>query len=209
MFTHSFFTMPPHAPQLPALLQIHRAGGPPGGALAKITTDSAFSRGPHVSPTHTEGELAAMTPVARARAVATDRANKEVRKSVESGYVEERREREWCLWCVCVCCAVYTRIRTCDATNRPNTPLFSSLFFRYNVAVTKFRHADCFRKHRLFAGGVNNFPNLAALWDMLILFTNLFTCTMGSQVTSILGVEPPTPAEYLASCNGGHLIDLV
>ena len=103
MFTHSFFTMPPHAPQLPALLQIHRAGGPPGGALAKITTDSAFSRGPHVSPTHTEGELAAMTPVARARAVATDRANKEVRKSVESGYVKGRRERERVVFVVCVC----------------------------------------------------------------------------------------------------------
>jgi len=102
MFTHSFLTLPPHAPQLPALLQINRAGAPPGGALVKITTDSAFSRGPHVSPTHTEGELGAMDAVGRARAVATDKANKEVRKSVESGCVEERRESGVCV-CVVLC----------------------------------------------------------------------------------------------------------
>jgi len=109
---------------------------------------------------------------------------------------------------VCVLCCVY-RLYTKQHTGLTHTSFSPPcLFFRYNVVVTKFRHADCFRKHRLFAGGVNNFPNLAALWDMLILFTNLFTCTMGSQVTSILGVEPPTPAEYLASCNGGNLISL-
>jgi hypothetical protein len=164
-----------------------------------------------VSPTHTEGELAAMTPVARARAVATDRANKEVRKSVESGYVKGRRERERVVFVVCVCVVLCILVyeHAMQQTGLTHTSFLVPVFFRYNVAVTKFRHADCFRKHRLFAGGVNNFPNLAALWDMLILFTNLFTCTMGSQVTSILGVEPPTPAEYLASCNGGHLIDLV
>lgn len=54
----------------------------------KVTTDSAFARTEHVSPTHTQSELRAMGLAARNAARATDRANKEVRKAVESEYVE-------------------------------------------------------------------------------------------------------------------------
>lgn len=77
----------------------------------------------------------------------------------------------------------------------------------YNDLVTRWRFADCFRAHRLFQSGRSNFPNLAALWDLLALFSNLFTCTQGgSPVTGIIGVDPPSVEDYLNSANKGFLV---
>jgi hypothetical protein len=47
---------------------------------------------------------------------------------------------------------------------------------------------------------------LHCLWDLQSLFFNMFTCLSGSQVTSVLGVTPPTLQEYLYSCKQGLLI---
>ncbi len=48
------------------------------------------------------------------------------------------------------------------------------------------------------------------LWDMNVFFYNLYTCSqqMDNQVSGILGVEPPSVADYLFSVHNNLLVPL-
>jgi len=76
--------------------------------------------------------------------------------------------------------------------------------------VTKFKFIDCFKKHRIFQNGQSKWSELRCLWDLQTFMFNLFTCSdnCGSPVTGILGIPPPTVAEYLHSCNNNLLVPI-
>lgn len=78
--------------------------------------------------------------------------------------------------------------------------------YSFNQQITKFRHSDDYRRHKITQSGSSNWNYLRCLWDLQTLFFNLYTCSAGSQVTGALGVNPPTIHEYLFSCNNNLLI---
>jgi hypothetical protein len=95
-----------------------------------------------------------------------------------------------------------------DARNRgPRTAVEMS----FNNIVRKFTHTDYFPTHRILQSGRSNWPYLRCLWDLQVLFYNLFTCAegMGNPVNGMFGVSPPTVAEYLYSANNNLLIPLI
>jgi hypothetical protein len=49
------------------------------------------------------------------------------------------------------------------------------------------------------------------LWDLQVLFFNLFTCAegLGNPINGMFGIAPPTVSEYLYSDNNELLIPLV
>ncbi len=69
--------------------------------------------------------------------------------------------------------------------------------YSFNQQITKFRHSDDYRRHKITQSGSSNWNYLRCLWDLQTLFFNLYTCSAGSQVTGALGVNPPTIHEYL------------
>ena len=75
----------------------------------------------------------------------------------------------------------------------------------FNNVVTRWRSSNCKRSKRLFQGGQPNFAHLCETWQLQVLFQNLYTCCYGSQISGLLGIEPPTVAEYLQSVNDGAL----
>jgi hypothetical protein len=79
----------------------------------------------------------------------------------------------------------------------------------YNI-VRKFTHSDCFASHRILQQGRSNWPYLQTLWDLQVLFYNLFTCAEGhgNPCNVILGIAPLTVVEYLYSANNNLLIPL-
>jgi len=81
----------------------------------------------------------------------------------------------------------------------------------FNNIVRKFTHTDYFPKHRILQDGRSNWPYLRTLWDLQVLFFNLFTCAegIGNPVNGMFGISPPTVAEYLFSANNDLLIPLV
>ena len=94
--------------------------------------------------------------------------------------------------------------------DRANKKLCLCCEYSFNAIVTKFGHSDYSQKHRIFQNGVSNWEYICELWDLQVLFYNLFTCTQnhGSQVTGILGVEPLMVKEYLFSANHDLLIPI-
>jgi hypothetical protein len=74
----------------------------------------------------------------------------------------------------------------------------------------KFLHFDHIRSNKIVRDGKSNWPYLLCLWDLQVLFFNLFTCVhnCGSQSTGALAVSPPSVAEYLYSANHGLLVPL-
>jgi hypothetical protein len=52
---------------------------------------------------------------------------------------------------------------------------------------------------------------LRCLWDLQVLFYSIFTCVEGhgNPINRMLGVAPPTVAEYLYSANNNLLIPLI
>jgi hypothetical protein len=48
------------------------------------------------------------------------------------------------------------------------------------------------------------------LWDLQVLFFNLFTCAerIENPVNGMFGISPPTIADYLFSANNGLLVPL-
>jgi hypothetical protein len=78
----------------------------------------------------------------------------------------------------------------------------------FNNIVRKFTHSDYFPTHRILQQGRSNWPYLRCLWDLQVLFYNLFTCAQGhgNPCNSILGVAPPTVEDYLYSANHNLLI---
>jgi hypothetical protein len=53
-------------------------------------------------------------------------------------------------------------------------------------------------------------PFLQTLWDLQVLYYNLFTCAEGhgNPCNIILGIAPPTVVEYLYSTNNSLFIPL-
>ena len=80
----------------------------------------------------------------------------------------------------------------------------------FNNIVRKFTHTDYFASHRILQQGRSNWPYLRTLWDLQVLFYNLFTCAQGhgNPCNVILGIAPPTVEEYLYSANHNLLIPL-
>jgi hypothetical protein len=81
----------------------------------------------------------------------------------------------------------------------------------FNNIVRKFTHTDYFPNHRILQSGRSNWPYLRQLWDLQVLFFNLFTCAegMGNPINGMFGIAPPTVEEYLDSANRNLLIPLV
>jgi hypothetical protein len=81
----------------------------------------------------------------------------------------------------------------------------------FNNIIRKFTHTDYFPNHRILQSGRSNWPYLRQLWDLQVLFFNLFTCAegMGNPINGMFGIAPPTVAEYLFSANNNLLIPLV
>ncbi|MFN9980283.1 MAG: hypothetical protein ACK53Y_10235, partial [bacterium] len=77
----------------------------------------------------------------------------------------------------------------------------------FNNIVRKFTHTDYFASHRQ---GRSNLPYLLTLWDLQVLFYNLFTCAQGhgNPCNVMFGIAPPTVAEYLFSANYNRLIPM-
>jgi hypothetical protein len=80
----------------------------------------------------------------------------------------------------------------------------------FNNIVRKFTHTDYFASHRLLQQGRSNWPYLRTLWDLQVLFYNLFTCAQGhgNPCNVMFGIAPPTVAEYLFSANNNRLIPM-
>lgn len=78
----------------------------------------------------------------------------------------------------------------------------------FNNIIRKFTHSDYFPTHRILQQGRSNWPYLRCLWDLQVLFFNLFTCAHGhgNPCNTILGVAPPSVADYLYSANNNLLI---
>ena len=81
----------------------------------------------------------------------------------------------------------------------------------FNNIVRKFTHTDYFANHRILQSGRSNWPYLQCLWDLQVLFYNLFTCAEGhgNPVKGLFGIAPPSVAEYLYSANHHLLVPLV
>ena len=80
----------------------------------------------------------------------------------------------------------------------------------FNNIVRKFQHSDYFAHHRIYQSGRSDWPYLRCLWDLQVLFYNLFTCAdgHGNPCNAVLGIEPPSVAEYLHSANNDLLVPL-
>jgi hypothetical protein len=76
--------------------------------------------------------------------------------------------------------------------------------------LKKFTHTDYYATHRILQSGRSNWSSLLCLWDLQVLFFNLFTCAEGhgNPTNGIFGMTPPSVAEYLYSANHDLLIPL-
>ena len=94
--------------------------------------------------------------------------------------------------------------------NRQNKGPQMAVECTFNEQMRKFTHADYFVKHKIFDRGERSENKLSTLHNLQTFFFNLFICAQnhGSQVTGILGVNPPTVEEHLHSENNDMLIDL-
>jgi hypothetical protein len=75
-----------------------------------------------------------------------------------------------------------------DARNKgPRTGVEMS----FNNIVRKFTHTVYFPNHRILQSGRSNWPYLRCLWDLQVLFFNLFTCAegMGNPVNGMFGIS--------------------
>ena len=95
--------------------------------------------------------------------------------------------------------------------NKKNKGPRMSVELSFNNIVRKFTHTDYFATHRILQNGRSNWLYLKSLWDLQVLFYNLFTCAQGhgNPCNYILGVTPPTVEEYLYSANNNLLVPLI
>jgi hypothetical protein len=77
-----------------------------------------------------------------------------------------------------------------------------SVGMSFNNIIGKFTHMDYFPTHLVLQSGRSNWPYWWCLWDLQVLFYNLFTCVEGhvNPTNGIFGIAPPA-AEYLFSAN--------
>ncbi len=80
----------------------------------------------------------------------------------------------------------------------------------FNNIVRKFTHMDYFATHRILQSGRSTWPYLRCLWDLQVLFYNLFICAEGhgNPTNGMFGIAPPSVQEYLFSANNNLLIPL-
>ena len=73
----------------------------------------------------------------------------------------------------------------------------------FNDVCKRYYHFENERYLRWFCGGGsrprNNFPQLAAEYEIVVFMENLRACVYGATRGALLGVEPPTVQEYLAN----------
>ncbi len=76
--------------------------------------------------------------------------------------------------------------------------------------VLKFTHRDYFPNHCVLQSGRCYWPYLRQLWDLQVLFFNLFTCSegMGKPINGMFDISPPTVEECVYSANNNLLIPL-
>ncbi len=94
---------------------------------------------------------------------------------------------------------------TAEAEDKRNRKPRLAVECSFNQVVTKL-----FWYHKLLQQGRSNWKYMHMLWDMNVFFYNLYTCLqqMGNQVSGMLGVEPPSVAEYLFSIHNNLLVPL-
>jgi len=86
-----------------------------------------------------------------------------------------------------------------------------SVEMSFNNIVCKCMHTDYFPTHHVLQSGRSNWPYLRCLWDLQVLFYNLFTCAEGhgNSRNVIFGIAPPSVEDYLYSANHNLLVPLV
>jgi hypothetical protein len=97
-----------------------------------------------------------------------------------------------------------------EEEDRKNRGPRMSVELSFNKIVREFTH-------RLLCNASNiakqmiKLAFLKSLWDLQVLFCNLFTSAQGhgNPCNYILGVPPPTVAEYLFSGNNNLLVQLI
>jgi hypothetical protein len=97
-----------------------------------------------------------------------------------------------------------------EEEDRRNKGPHMAVELSFNNIVQKFTHTDYFASHRILQQGRSKWPYLRTLWDLQVLFYNLFTCAQGhgNPCNVILGIAPLTVEEYLYSANHNLLIPL-
>ncbi len=90
-----------------------------------------------------------------------------------------------------------------DDEDRRNKGPNIAVELSFNNIIQKFTHIDYFASHYIMQQGRSNYPYLRALWDLQVLFYNLFTCAQGhgNPCNVMFGIAPPTVAEYLYTGN--------
>ena len=80
----------------------------------------------------------------------------------------------------------------------------------FNDIMHKFTHTDYFPNNHILQSGRSSWPYLRQLWDLKVLFFNLFTCAegMGNPINGMFGISPPTVEEYLYSTNNNLLFPI-
>jgi len=86
-----------------------------------------------------------------------------------------------------------------------------SVEMSFDNIVRKFTHTDYFPTHHVLQSGRSNWPYLRCLWDLQVLFYNLFTCAEGhgNPTNGIFGIVPPSVEDYLYSANHDLLVPVV
>jgi hypothetical protein len=94
--------------------------------------------------------------------------------------------------------------------DKKNTKARCGVEMSINNIVRKFQHSDYFAWHHIYQSGRFNWPYLHCLWNLQVLFYNLFTCAdgHGNPCNAVLGIEPPSVAECLYSANNDLLVPL-
>ncbi len=98
-----------------------------------------------------------------------------------------------------------------EEEDRKNRGPRMSVELSFKNIVHKFTHKDYFAMHQILQNGRPNWLYLQSLWDLQVLLYNLFTCAQGhgNPCNYLLGVPPPTVAEYLFSANNNLLVPII
>jgi hypothetical protein len=95
-----------------------------------------------------------------------------------------------------------------DEDNR-NKGLQMVVELSFNNIVRKFTNTDYFASHCILQQGRSNWPYLRTLWDLQVLFYNLFTYAQGhgNPCNVMFGIACLTVEKYLYSANNNTVED--
>jgi len=79
----------------------------------------------------------------------------------------------------------------------------------FDNIVCMFTDMDYFPNHRIFQSGRSTWPYLHCLWDLQVLFFNLFTCAegLGNHINGMFCISPSRVSEYLYSTSHNLLVN--